>query len=350
MTRILKADQVDPDIRVAEEAAAVIRDGGTVVFPTETVYGLGASAYSADASMKIFRAKNRPPDNPLIVHVCSMEQLGEFTLPPGSRVMGALEKIWPGPLTVLLERNQRIPDAVTAGLETVAVRMPANPLALKLIEQAGVPVAAPSANIATRPSIVDSREAISELDGRVDMILDAGPTFFGMESTIVNTSVEPVELMRPGAFEQEELERYFGRILISDVARGISMSDVAITPGMKYRHYSPDTEMYLVDDMTVLDGIDPSSLMGSFTPLMSSEALRSHNLQGISLGSSGNMYEVARNLYPSFRRLESMGTRKGLIEPFPEKGIGLAVMNRIRKAATGRISSRRDLLSVMESP
>ncbi len=346
-TRIEKIDQVDPEISILREAASIIREGGTVVFPTETVYGLGANAYSSEACSKVFRAKNRPEDNPLIVHVFNREQLLECTVDQDPEMLRALESIWPGPLTVLMKRGARIPDNVTAGLETVAVRMPANPLALKLIELSGCPIAAPSANIATRPSIVDSAEAISELDGLVDMILDAGPTFFGIESTIINTMKRPVELLRPGAYNQDDLRPYFGEIRISDVARGLEASEMAITPGMKYKHYAPDREMYVISDPEILRGSQAALAESGIMPIMSTETLADLSLEGISLGSSGNLYEIAKNLFTAFRKLERSGSRTGIIESFPETGVGLAVMNRIRKASSGTISTPGQLHALL---
>lgn len=346
-TKVVKIDQVNPDVKILNDAAEVIKTGGTVVFPTETVYGLGANAYSEDACRKIFEAKKRPEDNPLIVHIASRSQLLECTIDQNRDVMRALDSIWPGPLTVLMKRSTRIPDNVTAGLNTVAVRMPANPLALKLIELSGVPIAAPSANIATRPSIVDSSDAVSELDGLVNMILDAGPTFFGIESTIINTMKKPVELLRPGAFDHEDLEPFFENIVISDVARGFSSSDIAITPGMKYRHYSPDKELYILSDTEIMKSVPREIINEYFLPIMSKEALSVLGLDGISLGSETNLYEVARNLFTAFRKLEKSDRFFGVIQSFPEKGVGLAIMNRIRKASSGIIFDRTGLDSLM---
>lgn len=348
-TRVVKVDQVDPDIGVLKEASGVIKNGGTVVFPTETVYGLGANAYSAEACSKIFKAKNRPEDNPLIVHVANRRQLLDCTSEQDPEVMRALDSIWPGPLTVLMKRSSRIPDNVTAGLDTVAVRMPANPLALKLIEMSGVPIAAPSANIATRPSIVDSADAIAELDGLVDMILDAGPTFFGIESTIINTMKKPVELLRPGAFDHADLEPYFDNIVVSDVARGISASEIAITPGMKYRHYSPDRELYILSDAGLIKSFPTGAVSEKAMLIMSSEKFEGLSVDGISLGSEENLYEIARNLFTAFRKLERTPKAFGLIQSFPERGVGLAIMNRIRKASSGTINSREELEALLHS-
>ncbi len=338
MTVVRKTDQVSPDAGVLREAASIIRNGGTVVFPTETVYGLGANALSSEACDGIFRAKKRPADNPLIVHVDSMEQFREICIGVDRNLERSLSTIWPGPLTVLARSCGRIPDNVAAGLETVAVRMPANPVALGIIKLAGVPVAAPSANIATRPSIVDSSEAIEELDGRVDMIVDAGPTFFGIESTIINTLRHPVELMRPGAFDQDELAKHFGRVEISRNARGLSESSTAITPGMKYKHYSPDRDLYIMDTAEECDSRLKECIERGAVLIGSDEWISSRG-GGISLGSGKDLYSIARNLFPSFRKLDKSGARCGIIQAFQERGVGLAIMNRIRKASSGTLDS-----------
>lgn len=349
MTIVLKVDQTNPDADVIKRAADTIRRDGTVVFPTETVYGLGANALSERACMRIYRAKKRPMDNPLIVHVATIEQLMECTSEQDPEVMEALEKLWPGPITVLMKKSDRIPYSVTAGLDTVAVRMPANPVALRLIEASGVPIAAPSANIATRPSIVDSSDAVTELDGAVDLILDAGITFFGIESTIINTMKKPVELMRPGAFDQDDLEPYFGTVEISDVARGISCSDVALTPGMKYRHYAPRKAVYVAKDVDKLMEGWTEEIDSRCALIMSSERLGKYGTDGISLGSEKNIYEIARNLFISFREIEKSGKDIGIIQSFPETGVGLAIMNRIRKASSGTLLSADDILPLIQN-
>ena len=342
-TRILKVDQVNPEPDAIRQAADVIRKGGTVVFPTETVYGLGANALSGTACRKIFEAKERPPDNPLIVHIADISQLEKVARDIPDVVMNALEYIWPGPVTLLLKKARNVPDEVTAGLDSVAVRMPANPLALMLIRESGVPIAAPSANIATRPSIVDSREAIKELTGRVDMILDSGKTFFGIESTILDARGRPAELLRPGAYTVEDLEKFFGKILIGDTARGIAESEIAITPGMKYRHYSPETRLFMVDDRNLFTRIMQSSFSTRISPICSSEIASIISVESISLGTESNLYEVASNLFQSLRKLDASGKEIGIIQSFEERGIGMAIMNRIRKASSGTITGIEDV-------
>ena len=179
MTRILKINQVNPEIELIREAARTIKDGGTVAFPTETVYGIGADALNGSACAKIFEAKGRPQDNPLIIHIARMEDLEQVTLAASERIKNAAKILWPGPVTFILYKGYGIPNEASAGLDTVAVRMPAHPIALRLIEQSGTPIAAPSANISGRPSATNARHVISDLDGKVDVIIDGGDTAFG---------------------------------------------------------------------------------------------------------------------------------------------------------------------------
>lgn len=347
-TKILEIDQVHPDIQAIRQASEIIRNGGTVVFPTETVYGLGANALSGEACRKIFEAKERPRDNPLIVHISDLSELETVAIDVPLELTSILEKIWPGPITLLFKKNKAVPNEVTAGLDSVAVRMPANPVALMLIKESGVPIAAPSANIATRPSIVDSSDAKSELSGKVDMILDAGKTFFGIESTILDIRKKPAELLRPGAFEVEDLEKYFGEIHIGDTARGLKEAEIAITPGMKYRHYSPEKELYIVDNRELFKEIMSSDFAVYVTAICSNELASQIDQDAIKLGSESNLYEIASNLFQSFRKLDYAGKSIGIIQAFDEQGIGIAIMNRIRKASAGELKTIGGIESIMK--
>ncbi len=344
--RILKVNQNKPEPGVVEAAAKVIREGGTVVFPTETVYGLGANALSAEACLKIFSAKRRPADNPLIVHICSIAQLDDICRNVPEEVMDAANRIWPGPVTFLLERSNIVPDIVTAGLPTVAVRMPANPLALAIIEKSGKPIAAPSANIATRPSIVDSSDAIKELSGLVDMILDAGRTYFGIESTIVDVTRKPYVMLRPGVYSPADLEPFLGKI-VSDQRSLEGNADFApLAPGMKYTHYSPDKPLILITDEDLFRKIP--QITGMLTLIGTSQMLDGLAGDNISLGDGRNPYEPASNLFKAFRLLEGKSSLAGCIHAVNDQGIGMAVMNRIRKAASMVIGSEDELLRYID--
>ncbi len=332
MTEIRKVDQINPDPAIIARAASVIRNGGTVVFPTETVYGLGADATNDSSVMKIYRAKGRPPDNPLIVHFSSLDMMREYVHVPPDLERFA-RNIWPGPVTFILESTSKISIVARASLPTAGSRMPANPVALALIESAGVPISAPSANISTRPSIVSSAEAIEELDGKVDMILDAGETFFGMESTVLRQVEGGYEILRPGAVGVEDLEPLLGRIFVSAAARAAESVDKPITPGMKYRHYSPGKTLYRIEDKGAFISYVEEQLPGDMGIICSDEVASSIGLHCITLGTEKDLYEIAKNLFPAFRRLDSGSYKSGIIHGFPESGIGLAIMNRIRKAS-----------------
>jgi L-threonylcarbamoyladenylate synthase len=344
-TRILKVDQVNPDPGVVDQAAGIIRNGGTVVFPTETVYGLGANALSEPASEKIFLAKGRPPDNPLIVHISSLSQLDQLCTEIPVKARRAMEFIWPGPVTMILKRTNMVSGAVTAGLPTVAVRMPANPLALALIEKSGVPIAAPSANLATRPSIVDSSDAISEFSGLVDMILDAGRTYFGIESTIVNMTVEPPVMLRPGVLSPEDLEPFLGKVAYNPEAIEIAGDETPMSPGMKYTHYSPRKPLVLVTDMKIFRKIP--EIYRNVSMIGTDQSIEGLSGRNLPLGDEARPYEVASNIFKAFRLLDDTGSRCGFIHVLQERGIGIAVMNRIRKASRFTVSDEEELKDVM---
>lgn len=341
---ILKTDQNDPEQEHIRMGAEIINRGGVVVFPTETVYGMGANAFSEEACRKIFLAKKRPADNPLIVHISSFSMISTFTTGISDQLVRKLSMVWPGPVTVLLPRNEKIPDVVTGGSRLVAVRMPANNLALKLIDAAGVPIAAPSANISTRPSITDSAHAIEELEGRVDLIYDSGPTPHGIESTIIDISGEKPVLLRAGSKPIEDLKEIFGEIDISDYVKGYHEGTVPLVPGMKYRHYSPNVDLYLARDRSLLVEISGNyRLEGKIALIASSEICSRSSIRCIDLGSEDNLDSVAYYIFSALRELEKLKVKAGVIMPFPEHGKGLAIMNRIRKASTLEISTSEEL-------
>ena len=333
MTEIIGVNPVNPEMELIKRAADAIRSGGTVAFPTETVYGIGANAFDNAACMKIFKAKGRPVDNPLIVHIVSMQQLHDVATDVPDAITKALKVVWPGPITLILKKSQRMPDAVTASLVTVAVRMPAHPVALRLIEASSVPIAAPSANASTRPSPSRASHVLQDLNGKVDMILDGGETAFGLESTIIDATSERCRLLRPGAFTVEELERYFGKI---DVPKSINVtlkeSEVAIAPGMKYRHYAPKKRLVAADRDAITGAADKLS---STTVMCSNQVADtlSKQVETIRLGDEANLYEIAKNLFDALRNLDKSKTDAGIIQTFPERGIGFAIMNRVLKAS-----------------
>jgi L-threonylcarbamoyladenylate synthase len=341
VTRILKVDALHPDDNKIGIAARYIRTGKLVAFPTETVYGLGANAFDLEAVRKIFKAKNRPADNPLIVHICKMRQLDEIAVKVPKRVRTLAEKVWPGPVTFLLYKSDIVPNLVSGNTDKVAVRMPAHPVALALIEKSAVPIAAPSANTSAKPSPTNAGHVMSDLRGKIDMVLDGGNAFFGLESTIIDSTSNPFALLRPGAFSLEELRKYFGRIRVPRDVRGARESNVAIVPGMKYRHYAPHKPLYMVNRGTLKNSRElfRNPRIGIICSQELSKTLGNSNPHVIVLGSEKDLYEIARNLFASFRKLDSLHVKFGLIQKFDEKGIGLAIMNRIKKASTNKTSS-----------
>ncbi|AWR97061.1 threonylcarbamoyl-AMP synthase [Acidianus sulfidivorans JP7] len=333
MTIILKIDPLNPEIDKIRVAAKYIKEGGTVVFPTETVYGLGANAYDPQAALKVFKAKNRPVDNPLIVHIADIDQLFDVAKDIPDIALEVAQKVWPGPLTFVLNKTDKVPKETTGGLDTVAVRMPAHPIALQLIRESGVPIAAPSANLATKPSPTRVEHVIQDVNGRVDVIIDGGETFFGVESTIINLTQNPPVLLRPGPFTLEELHNFFPEIVVPEELMKGGFK-VALAPGMKYKHYAPSKKLLLVENTSIFKDV-VATLRSKYkvAVLCTTEDFPKFDEPKIILGSKENLYEIARNLFDAFRKLDSLDVDLGVMEAVPEKGIGFAIMNRARKAA-----------------
>ena len=336
MSVIIRVDPVNFKPEDLFPAAEAIKRGKTVAFPTETVYGLGADAFNGNACLKIFMIKKRQPDNPLIVHISSFEQLHAVA----SEVImeDELKKVWPGPLTVILKKRPEVPGEVTAGLDTVAVRMPAHPVALKLIELSGTPIAAPSANISGKPSPTSGKTVIEELNGLADVIIDAGDTFFGVESTIVDLTKQPPVLLRPGPFTIDELASIFGKIEVPPEATGISDFERPLAPGMKYRHYAPEKDLYLLADNSLLPELVRKidrrvAFLLTEENYLKVKDLARDNVTFIILGTEYNLYTVAKNLFENLRKIDKLDVDFAVIQSFKEEGIGLAIMNRIRKAS-----------------
>jgi L-threonylcarbamoyladenylate synthase len=341
LTKVFSVDPLNPCEEVLKICCEVVKGGGIVVFPTETVYGLGASAFNGEAVKKIFIAKGRPADNPLIVHISRVEQLYEVADSVPEEVLNAVKVFWPGPFTVIVRKSTRVVKEVTAGLPTVAVRMPAHPVALKLIDCAG-PIAAPSANISGRPSPTTGFHVMMDMFGRVDAIIDAGETLYGVESTIIDTTSKPYKLLRPGAMPIEKIAEVLRQgVLIPVQARGLGEFEKALAPGMRYKHYSPETPVILVE------GPDPLQTLKKVVEELVKEGKRvvavvssetAENLEIpirlVTYGSRANLFEIAKNLFKVLREIDSMGVDIAVIEGVEEKGLGLAVMNRLRKAAS----------------
>ena len=358
-TRYLRLDDYiatgeisEEDLLKIREAAAVLQKGGLVAFPTETVYGLGGDARRADVSERIYAAKGRPSDNPLIVHISKIDELPYYVreIPESGRKLS--EAFWPGPMTLVFQKSEIIPERTTGGLATVAVRMPVHKVARKLIELSGLPVAAPSANRSGRPSTTTAAHCLEDLNGRVDMILDGGPCDIGVESTIIDVTGEKPAVLRPGAVTVEMITELFGEepLLDKAVTGPLSEGEKPKAPGMKYRHYAPRAPLTVVRSADgfsetavwekILELASAENGSGKMTEILCSsecEAWIRHRLApGVrirSLGEKKREEEVAKNLFSVLRDTDSDGDVTLIAEGFGEKDLFLAVMNRLKKAA-----------------
>jgi len=334
-------------VAAIREGAAILRSNGLVAFPTETVYGLGANALDSSAVEKIFRAKGRPGDNPLIVHIADLAMLTDLVRNVPSEACRLAQKFWPGPLTMVLPCSGRVPKAVTAGLSTVAVRMPDHPVALALIKEAGVPVAAPSANTSGRPSPTKACHVLEDLGGKVPLVLDGGPVGVGVESTVLDLTVSPAMVLRPGGITLEQLQEQLGKVELDPaLAEGQSSGGnpeaaTPKSPGMKYTHYSPDAEVLLVEGplqemvAVIREMAAARAREGLKIGIMASKETASSysGFFTLTVGSREELSTVAANLYDTLRAFDRHGIELILAEAFPRSGLGLAVMNRLTKAA-----------------
>lgn len=345
-TKIFVVDSLNPDEKLLKQCCMEIKNSSsTVVFPTETVYGLGAYVFDVQAIKKIFIVKGRPSDNPLIVHIAKLEQVYEVVEETPEVFKILAEKLWPGPITFILKKKREVPYEVSGGLNTVAVRMPAHPVSLKLIECSG-PLAAPSANISGKPSPTTSHHVYIDMFGRADIIIDAGETFLGVESTIVDLTTDPPTLLRPGALPIEKLSQLIGKeLIVPSFAKGLSESVVALAPGTKYKHYAPKTPLIVVESNYYNDlekyaekVISIARKYNNFRLIViaskeTAEIYQELNYNTIIIGSRYNLYEIAKNLFKVLRDIDRIGVDLAIVEGFPEVGIGLAIMNRLRKAS-----------------
>ena len=342
-TRVVKVSPLKPDMDIIRFAAKIIKKGGLVAFPTETVYGLGADAFNSEAVMKVFEVKERPADNPIIVHVSSKAQVCMLAKEVPEEAERLMDAFWPGPLTVVLRKVDRLPGVVTAGLDTVAVRMPNHKVALALIEEAETPIAAPSANLAGKPSPTTAQHVIDDLAGRIDMILDAGPTRIGVESTVVDVTSSPPQILRPGGTPYEKIKEVLGEVKLHPVAvadRPTSVAE-ARSPGMKHRHYAPNAQLIVVEGeiknviAKILEIANSHLKEGKKVGILTTDETKDAYNVGIvkSLGSRRNLSSIAKNLFKLLREFDEEKVDIIIAEGVPLKDLGLAVMNRLRKAS-----------------
>jgi L-threonylcarbamoyladenylate synthase len=334
MVKIIKVDRNNPDEKILNMAVEVLRRGGLVAFPTETVYGLGADALNEEAVRKIFEAKGRPPDNPIIVHVGNMEQvysLVEDVPPDAERLM---EAFWPGPLTLIFYKSPIVSDIVTGGSPKVGIREPQNEIALTLLNLFGRPIAAPSANASGRPSPTKAEHVIEDLGDKVDLIIDGGDVSFGVESTVLDITTDPPVLYRPGACPKEEIEKVLKKKIV--FWKEVKKEDIP-SPGLKYRHYAPKVPLYIIEEFNEIwqNKIRSWIKEGKKVGVLASEETKNiypKDLKVYVIGSRSDLYNIALNLFPSLRRLEKE-VDIILAESYPEEGIGLAIMDRLKRAA-----------------
>jgi L-threonylcarbamoyladenylate synthase len=342
-TLVLKVSPVQPEPEKIKIAAQTIRDGGLVAFPTETVYGLGANALDERAVLRIFQAKNRPTDNPLIVHIANKEDVYLLAETVPSRAEILIDRFWPGPLTLLMPKSELVPAATTAGLATVAIRMPSHPIARALIAEADVPIAAPSANLAGRPSPTTAQHVWDDLSGKIEVLIDGAEVGFGVESTVLDLTADPPTVLRPGPVTVGELRQILGRVEVHPIATAEIPAEAVIAraPGMKYRHYAPSAEVVVVEGPLprvvgkIQELWQEYQREGKRVGIMATKETAGEYQSAIVkvVGTRRNLRTVAKNLFQTFRDFDREGVDVILAEGVEISGIGLAIMNRLRKAA-----------------
>lgn len=339
-------DDDDNNEIIIKTAADIIAGGGLVAFPTETVYGLGGDAFDVNASARIYEAKGRPSDNPLIVHIAALEDLYSLTDNVPEKALALAKEFWPGPLTMIVDKKSCVPDTVTGGLSTVAVRLPSHKVARDLIKASGTFVAAPSANLSGRPSPTRAEHVIEDLSGRVDMIIDGGDIEIGLESTIVDLTEDVPVILRPGYITMEMIEDVIGDVRLDKaLMTGVSDGVAPKAPGMKYRHYAPKAELTIIEgerdkvinriNSFVEEGRGRNRKVGVMLTTETYDMVDAD--VKISLGSGDSNEEIARNLFATLREFDETGVDVIYSEGFGDNGLGQAVMNRLLKAAGHRV-------------
>lgn len=332
-TEVLKIDQFNIDPDQIKMAADMIKSGGLVAFPTETVYGLGVDALNPVACAKIFQAKNRPLEDPLIVHIADIQDLLRLSNEVYKITLDLVDEFWPGPLTLVLKKQEVIPDIVTAGLDTVAVRMPNHKIALSLIKEAKTPIAAPSANLFGRPSPTTAQHVLEDLDGKIDLVIDGGNANIGVESTIVDLTQEPFCILRPGGIGIEELKRFIPQV-------ELYKKDGILSPGMYPRHYAPKAKIILVEGngkaqvdkvRKVVYEFDMQGYrLGILAKYENRDRYKDYNVK--SLGSGDDLVSCAANLFSVLRDFDRDKVDVIIAEAVKEEGLGFAIMDRLRRA------------------
>ena len=345
-TKVVKMDSENIDYSIIMEAADIINKGGVVVFPTETVYGIGADALNEEAVDKIFKAKGRPQDNPLIVHIADFDELYDLaeTVPESAKKLA--EKYWPGPLTMILYKKNILSDKITANLDTAAIRLPVNKIALALIRESKKPIAAPSANTSGKPSPTEASHVIEDLMGKVDMIIDGGSTDIGLESSVVDMTGEIPVILRPGGITQENIIDVLGECEYDPAIIKSNEKIVPKSPGQKYRHYSPRAKVILYKgDMEkvvrrINEDYEKFKAQGCKVGIMSTAQTEKHYMGKLTIlcGDRTKPLTISSNLFKDLRDFDHMRVDIILAEAVDEEGLGKAIMNRLGKASSETIN------------
>lgn len=343
-TEILKINDIKTDAAQIERAGKLLRDGGIVAIPTETVYGLAANAFDPSAVAKVFEAKGRPADNPFIVHICEQSQMDELChdIPEEARVLA--DGLWPGPMTIILPRRDHIPNIVTAGLSTVGIRFPSHPIARAIIRASGVPLAAPSANRSGRPSTTSFAHTLEDLDGRVDAIVDGGDAYAGVESTVIEVSHGKIRMLRPGVITLDDISSvledggFHGCEIELDAAlrRKLGADEKPRAPGMKYRHYAPKSPVtaFVGDPDRTAEEIARRAKGKEHIAVLCYDEYKDMFTTAVTYGGRNDLAAQAHNLFDALRSFDSMDGVEEILAQCPsDDGVGLAVANRLKKAA-----------------
>lgn len=344
-TIIEKITNEKTDNAIIKKAGEILKNGGLVAFPTETVYGLGADALNETAAQKIYAAKGRPSDNPLIVHVANMDALSRIVVEIPKEARLAAEKFWPGPLTMIFQKTDAVPYGTTGGLDTVAVRMPDHPVARALIDAGGGYIAAPSANTSGRPSPTKAEHVREDLDGKIDMIVDGGAVEIGVESTILDVTVTPPMILRPGAITKEMFAQVIGEVSQDTALIHPDSGKAPKAPGMKYRHYAPKAELSIVEGpvdqvVEMINRLTEEKIAsGSNVGIIGTTETVGRYRKGIvkCIGTRLDEATVASHLYEILREFDGEDVDCIFSESFSTGGIGNAIMNRLLKAAGHRV-------------
>ncbi|MGI0010818.1 MAG: L-threonylcarbamoyladenylate synthase [Nitrosopumilaceae archaeon] len=339
-TKLLKINPKRPQISKIRYTAALIKEGKIVAFPTETVYGLGANALDASAIKRIFMAKGRPSDNPLIIHIYDKNDVQKLAKEIPIITKKIIDKFWPGPLTIVLKKSKIIPKITTGGLETIAIRMPKNKIAQLLIREAKTPIAAPSANFFGRPSPTMAKHVQEDLSDRIDLIIDGGQTRIGIESTVIDLTRKVPMLLRPGGITLEQLQGIIGKVDIHPLLRGKKSKSAYRSPGMRYKHYSPHAKVILIEGTRhnvhkkITQLVNQLKKQQKRIGIMTTKRAK-YNVDAVEF--IGNNDKFAASLFKTFREFDSKKIDIIIVQGISQKGLGLGIMNRLEKAAYKKI-------------